>query len=183
MLVRGATLALVSCVVTLAACSEQGARACATQVAPAVCETPGSLRGAEAVPVIWGAEPQIELAPEPLSDGRYVQTGRSLGCGEAFSPPAQPPSVTGVLEVSGCVLRRAFVTAPGAAPQVTVATFDYGSDGSLALKDACSSAPAASVTARYGFDGMTLQLSVSSEETSADGTSYSCSGVDTYEPL
>ena len=183
MLVRGATLALISWAVALAACSNDGARACATQVAPEVCATPGSLRGAEAVAVLWVAEPPIELSPEPLSDGRYVQTGRSLGCGEGFSPPAEPHSVTGVLEVSGCVLRRTFVTTPATEPQVSVVTFDYAPDGSLALKDACSSAPAAAVVAPYGFNGTTLQLSVSTEETGADGNAYSCSGVDTYEPL
>ena len=201
MLARGATLALDSwgmlragvpvaagflaagLVGALGGCGDESSRACATTVSPEVCATPGNLRAAGTVQVMWVAEPQLELGPEPLADGRYLLTGRALSCGADFSPPAEALHVQGAVEISGCVLRATSISAEGAEPEVSVATFSYGADHTLELSDACSASPSEAMAQRYGFDGTTMQLPISVDLLGGDGNSYPCSGVDTYELL
>lgn len=206
MLVRGATLALVSgagcrllgswpsaywfvggwllggwllgC--SLLGCGDESAPACTTKVTPEVCETPANLRTDGVAPVVWVADPELELLPEPLVDGRYLLLQRSLSCGSDFLPPAETLRLQSMVEVQGCVLRVTSIGEEGAEPRVSVSTFNYGAEGVLELSDACSAGPSEPVPTRYGFDGTTLQLPVSVELSGADGTSHACSGFDSY---
>jgi hypothetical protein len=130
---------------------------------------------------MWVQEPQLELTPQPLIDGRYVLTRRTLSCAGDFVPPADPQRVQGMVEVSGCVLRITFIGAQGSEPQVTVATFNDASDGMLELMDACSAGPPELMPTAYGFDGTTLQLPVSVELSGADGSAHASGGFYTYQ--
>jgi hypothetical protein len=164
----------------LAGCSDEASRACTTRVTPGVCETPANLRTDGVAPVLWVPEPQLELMPQPLADGRYLLLQRALNCGEDFSPPAQTLRLQALAEISGCVLRVTSIE-EGAAPEVSVYTFDYGADGALQLSDACSAGAGETVATRYGFDGTRLQLEVGVELPGLDGSTHACSGFDTYE--
>jgi hypothetical protein len=180
MLVRGATLALVSWAVLLAACNDEGARACTTKVTADVCETPANLRTDGVAPVVWVSEPELELSPEPLVDGRYLLLQRALDCGADFVTPPETLRLQSLVEVRGCVLRVTSISEEGAEPRVSVSTFNYGADGVLELTDACSAEASEAVPTRYGFDGSTLQLPVSVELPGAGGSSHACSGFDSY---
>lgn len=186
MLVRGATLALVSwagCWLLgcgLLGCGDQATRACTTTVKPEVCDTPANLRTDGVAPVVWVTGPQLELTPEPLVDGRYLLERRALSCGADFVPPPQTLRLQSMAEISGCVLRITSIGEEGAEPQVSVATFTYAADGALKLKDACSAAATDVAPTLYGFDGITLQLPVNVEVAGADGNSRVCSGFDSY---
>jgi hypothetical protein len=180
MLVRGATLALISWAGSwLAGCGDPGSSACTTRVTPEVCETPANLRMAGLAQVTWVTELQPELTPAPLVDGRYLLTERTLACGQDFVPPLSPLRVQGVVEVQGCVLRLTSIAAESAEPQVSVSTFRSRTDGMLELKDACSGSGEGTAL-RYGFDGATLLLPVSLELPGADGSAHACSGFDSY---
>lgn len=179
MLVRGATLALVSWCL-LWGCGGESSRACTTKVTPEVCETAGNLRTDGVAPVVWVPEPQLELTPEPLADGRYLLQQRAVNCGAEFVPPPETLRLQSMAEIRGCVLRITSISEQGSEPQVSVSTFNYAADGALELSDACSAGPSAAVPTRYGFDGTTLQLAISVELPGADGNAHTCSGFDTY---
>jgi len=187
MLVRGATLALVSwagCWLSgglLSGCGDEGTRACTTNVTPEVCQTPAHLRTDGVAPVVWVSEPQLELTPEPLADGRYLLQQRAVDCGGDFVPPPETLRLQSMVEVKGCVLRVNSISEEGAEPQVSVSTFNYAAGGALELTDACSVGPSEAMPTQYGFDGTTLQLPVSVELSGADGSAHACTGVDTYE--
>ena len=95
-------------------------------------------------------------------------------------PPPQTLHLQSMAEISGCVLRVTSISEQGAEPRVSVSTFNFGADGVLEMRDACSEGRNEAVPTRYGFDGATLQLPVSIELSGADGGSHACSGFDTY---
>jgi hypothetical protein len=187
MLVRGATLALVSwagCCLAggwLWGCAGGRSRACTTKVTPEVCETPAQLRTDGVAPVVWVPEAELELTAQPLVDGRYWLLQRALDCGGDFVPPPETLRLQSMLEIRGCVARITTIPEEGAEPQVSVSTFNYGADGGLELTDACSAGASEAVPTRHGFDGTTLQLPISVELSGADGKPHACSGFDTYQ--
>lgn len=174
----------------LAGCSEaKGSGACATTVTPEVCQTPAPLRGAERITENWINANPPELLPQPLLDGRYVLTARTLYCPTASAAPLVPGSVQAVLESSGCVLRFTAFFAAEEPARVTVQSFTYGADGTLALQPECAAQQADVSRVRYGFDGSTLQLvnsgpdrsPDSATDSATDSPAYACDAVDTWE--
>ena len=144
------------CLAALAlACSEPTTPACATQIAAEVCATPAQPRGAD--PVQPGAgSTSVQLPSSPLAEGRYVLVSSSYSCPEGAEAPASAP-LRGVLELSGCVLRRTLL---GEAPEpASVEVFEVGeaSEGLLSLQRRCTEEPQA-LRAAYGFDGERLEL-------------------------
>jgi hypothetical protein len=139
----------------LLACAESSPPACATQISQEVCSTPAQLRGAQ--PVQASASEQADLTPSTaaLAEGRYVLIARSTSCpvdADTFPPPA-----LGVLELSGCVLRRTLVS-EGQEASVEVFELSDAAQGSLALQRRCPAADDGALTAGYSFDGERLVL-------------------------
>ncbi|MEO8185387.1 MAG: hypothetical protein ABI895_41795 [Deltaproteobacteria bacterium] len=164
--------------------------ACAIAVTPEVCQTPATLRGAERVSETWTSAAAPELVPEPLLDGRYMQTARTLYCTEQYDPPPVLSSVQGVLEISGCVIRVTAFLGDAERPLVAVRSFDYRADGTLDLHLECATEEQDIRGARYGFDGTTLHTSDafgrgrmpnSSGARGPDDPTYSCDYIDTWE--
>jgi hypothetical protein len=169
----------------LLGCAEaKGSGACATTVTPEVCATPANLRGAERINETWTSAAAPELVPEPLLDGRYVQTARTFYCTEQVDPPPQLSSVQGVLEISGCIMRLTVFFGADEQPLVGVRSFDYRADGTLDVRLECATERQAVSGARYGFDGSTLLLPSVPNGTlasSPDGPAYTCDAIDTWE--
>jgi hypothetical protein len=166
----------------LAGCSDStGSGGCAVAVTPEVCETPANLRGAERVSETWTSEPAPELVGEPLLDGRYAQTARTLYCAEAYEPPPVLSSVQGVLEVSGCVIRVTTFLGDAEQPLVGVRSYEYRADGTLDLHLECAAEPQDILAVPYGFDGSTLRMPSSSGAQAPDGQAYDCQTIDTWE--
>jgi hypothetical protein len=168
--------------IAVAGCSDsQGSGACAVAVTPEVCETPANLRGAERVSETWTSEPAPELVGEPLLDGRYVETARTLYCAEKYDPPPVLSSVQSVLEISGCVIRVTAFLGDAEQPLIGVRSFVYRADGTLDLHLECASEPQDILGAPYGFDGSTLRIPNSSGAHGPDGEGYDCQTIDTWE--
>lgn len=162
----------------LSACSESSAPACATQIAEDVCSTPAQLRGAEPVPTVATNEASVTLPPEPLAEGRYVLVARRHACPTGVEP-SLPVSVQGVLEVSGCVLRRTLVSEPEPA-RVEVFELGYAGQGLLALQRRCPQAEAASMLAGYGSDAVQIELGQLRPADTVDAPA-ACDTLDTWE--
>ncbi len=138
----------------LGACSEPSVPTCATQIAAEVCATPGQLRGAEPVQVTVAESVAIAFPVAPLVEGRYVLVASRELCPEG-APGQGGARLQGVLELSGCVLRRTLV-AEGAPARVDV--FELSYEGSaLRLEQRCPE-QAGSLEAGFGFDGERLEL-------------------------
>ena len=166
---------------SLGACAGKGSGACATKVTPEVCETPANLRGVEPVQETRVVAPAPQLVPEPLIDGRYVQTARTRYCEQDYQPLLeQGGNVQAVTEISGCVLRSTIVAA-GEQPLVFVLTFRYAADGTLDVTPACSGDKTPVLGRQYGFDGTTLQFPSSSDESDSDGLIHTCERIDSFE--
>ena len=166
----------------LGGCSEaQGSGRCATTVTAEVCQTPALPRDAERVHETWTSAAAPELVGQPLLDGRYVQTARTLYCAEPYAPPPVLSSVQGILEISGCVMRVTTFLNDAEQPLIGVRSFDYRADGTLDLHLECATEQQDIVGARYGFDGTTLRMPNSSGAHGPDDQAYACDSIDTWE--
>ena len=172
---------VLAAALALGACAGKGSGACGTRVTPEVCETPANLRGAEPVQQTRVSAAAPELVPEPLIDGRYVQTALTLYCGEDFQPSVEGRSAQAVTEIRGCVLRATLVVPGLDPPYVDVRTFRYAEDGTLDLSPACSTDQTPVLGRQYGFDGTTLQFPSSAQETDVDGQLHTCDRIDSFE--
>lgn len=176
---RRAALTLAALSLALVACSEPSTPVCASQIAEEVCATPGQLRGAE--PVLPGASATgVQLPAQPLADGRYVLVSAAYSCPEGVAAPAAA-SVRGVLELSGCVLRRTLVPEE-LEPRVDVFQLEYAGEGTLALERRCPPSEAGALQASYGFDGERLELGrlqASTVQDSEEG--LACDTLETWE--
>ena len=162
----------------LCACSEPSEPACGTQIAEDVCSTPAQPRGAQAVTASTTSGVDIALPPLPLAEGRYVLVARSASC-TAGADASLLASVQGVLEVSGCVLRRTLISGPEPA-RVEVFELGYAEAGVLALLRRCPLEEAGALRASYGSDGVTIELGrLQAPEASSDA--LACDTRDTWE--
>jgi hypothetical protein len=144
--------------VSVLGCGESSAPACATQIADEVCSTPAQLRGAEPVQGSATSNASVQLPPAPLAEGRYVLASLVYACPGGEEPSPARPSLQGVLELSGCVLRRTLVAEGQEPAQVDVFELGYAGEGTLALQPRCPLAEAGALQAAYGFDGERLEL-------------------------
>lgn len=170
----------------LAACSEPSTPACATQIAAEVCDTPAQPRGAELVQPSSSDGVSVQLPSTELAEGRYVLVARSYSCPEGAAAPA-PAGVQGVLELSGCVLRRTLLGAAQEPALVEVFELGYAGEGTLALQPRCPADPAGELLATYGFDGERLELGRLQAASDTSGASREaadgaeCATLDTWE--
>jgi hypothetical protein len=154
-----------------------------------VCQTPAQLRGAEPILENWTSAPAPELVGQPLLEGRYVQTARTLYCARQYDPPPVLSSVQGVLEIRGCVIRVTVYLGDAEQPLVGVRSFDYRADGALDLQLECAAEAQDVERAPYGFDGTTLLLpgSVASSLPNGSGVhgpageGYDCQTLDSWQ--
>jgi len=182
-LMRRETAVLMVVGLSSGACGESETNGCATVVSAEVCETPSNLRGAEPVQETWSSEPAPELVAQPLFDGRYVLTARTHYCSTFQAPSAAASSVQSVMEVKGCVLRATSMLSPGELASASAGTFEYAGDGTLELRVVCPAELRATTLSRYGFDGTTLHLAASAENTDAEHQAEGCErlDLDTFE--
>lgn len=173
--------------VVLAACSEPTSPVCATQIAAEVCATPAQPRGAELVQPNASSGVSVQLPATPLADGRYVLVSRSYACPQG-AEAAVPAAARGVLELSGCVLRRTlFVEAQEPALVEVFELGGYVGEGVLALQRRCPADQADTpLAAAYGFDGARLELGPVQPATVMDPSSEAppaagCDTLDTWE--
>lgn len=167
----------------LGACSEPSAPVCATQIAEEVCATPAQPRGAELVQPSASSELSVQLPSTQLAEGRYVLVARSYSCPGGAETPA-PASEQGVLELSGCVLRRTLIGEVQEEPAlVEVFELSYAAEGLLGLERRCPLEQASALQAAYGFDGERLQIGPLRGAAGAPAASSDapCDTLDTWE--
>jgi hypothetical protein len=149
------------------------------------CGSPGDLTGSTLVRETWSNSPSPELVGQPLVDGRYVQTARTLYCAEQYDPPPVLTVAQSVLEVSNCIIRIHRSLNPGDMTNdvliFSVQTFSYAPDGKLILTKECPGLREASPATAFGFDGSTIRLFNPATAISSTGESYDCQYVDTWQ--
>jgi hypothetical protein len=144
------------------------------------CGGPSSALEFNEVQETWTTEPAPVFDGQPLVDGLYVQSARTLYCAQSYDPPPPLGSAATLLEVEGCVLRVLQRAADGSASISVVESFEYIAPGQLHVFVEC---PVQRDIAYgpYAFDGSTLQVPNSTRVEGPFGEPYDCLFVDTWQ--
>lgn len=149
------------------------------------CGLPGDLTGSTLVHETWSNSPSPELVGQPLVNGRYLQTARTLYCAKQYDPPPVLTVAQSVLEVSDCIIRMHMSLNPGDMTNgvliFSVQTFSYAADGKIILTKECPGLRQGNPATAFGFDGSTLRLFSPAKAINSTGEAYDCQYVDTWQ--
>jgi hypothetical protein len=144
------------------------------------CGTPSDGTELLEVQETWTTEPAPVFDGQPLRDGVYVQTARTLYCADNYDPPPPLGTVATVLEISGCVLRIIAPMFSGVSAVAIVESFEYLGPGKLHAFVECP-VQRDIPNGPFAFDGTTLQVPNSSRTEGPNGEPYDCLSVDTWQ--
>lgn len=176
--------------VGIGGCADNKAEACAASMPQPACDAAPDLSDAASVSQMRVVGPAPQLESQALRDGRYVLTAETEYCDEDFTPVSQALPQQVVIEISGCVMRLnaeiddAPQSFPGQGATISsqgTFTFSYAGGGLLNLNAVCPAGYAGSSAKKYGFDGTTLQLADTSDDSDGHGHSYTCEVIDSFE--
>ena len=143
------------------------------------CGMPGNLANLPLVRETWTTDPLPTFDGQPLADGVYVQTARTLYCADDYDPPPVLEMTSASVEIEGCVLRLVGYIPGSGSTVVGVETFTYVGPGKLDVTIECP-VQMSLQDAPFAFDGTTIQIPNSSEAVGPEGQAYDCTYVDTF---